>query len=56
MKPKVFKNDTFRNLLMQYSYSRMSTDPAYRREVRKALAQKKAERRAEPAQNGQVGA
>jgi Spy/CpxP family protein refolding chaperone len=56
MKPKVFKGDTFRNLLMQYSYSRMSVDPEYRREVRKALAQKKAERRAVEAQKEQVGA
>jgi hypothetical protein len=55
MKPKVFKGDTFRALLLQYSFSRMSTDPAYRREVRKALAEKKAERRGD-AQKEQVGA
>lgn len=45
-KPATFKGDTFRNLLMQYSYNRMSTDPEYRKEVRKAIAQRKAERRA----------
>ena len=43
----VYKGDTFRNLLLQYSYDRMAVDPQYRREVRKALAKKKAEKRAE---------
>lgn len=42
---KVYKNDTFANLLFQYSCDRMDTDPKYRASVRKAVAERKFRRR-----------
>jgi hypothetical protein len=42
----VYSGDTFRNLLMSYSCDRMDIDPAYRRDVRKAVAERRAARRA----------
>lgn len=42
----VYSGGTFRELMMQYSCDRMDRDPAYRRDVRKAVAERRNARRA----------
>jgi hypothetical protein len=43
---RIYKGDTFKTLIRQYSFDRMQYDPNYRRAVRKAKAEKKATRKA----------
>lgn len=43
-----FKGDTFKNLMREYSYQRMSRDRVYRKEVLEIVAQRKPVRKEEP--------
>jgi hypothetical protein len=45
-----YSGDTFRNLIRQYSYDRMSRDSRYRRDVFKAIEERKAKQAAAKAQ------
>lgn len=47
-KAGTFKNDTFKNLMREYSYDRMSRDRVYRREVLEIVAQRKKPAKEEP--------
>lgn len=42
-----FKNDTFKNLMRQYSCERMSRDRGYRKEVLDIVAQRESAKRKE---------
>jgi hypothetical protein len=47
-----YTGDTFRNLIRQYSYDRMSRDSKYRRDVFKAIEERKTKQAAAKAQAG----
>lgn len=42
----VYKDDTFRNLIRTYSFDRMARDKAYKRDVYRAIDDRKAAQRA----------